>query len=593
MSVPLRLRIAYPLSFLTGLLYWLAFPGMDVWPLSFVALVPLIVALAGQRPKHGFGLGWLAGFGMTVTGFYFLSYTLQEFSGFPLPLCFLFQAILAAYQAGRIGLFGWLATRGEQRGWGRGLTLALAFAASEQVFPLLFKWFYAATVHQVTPLIQVAELGGPILVSLVVLGVNYALAELVLSRLERRRPRPLALAAAAAPVLAAAYGLIRMPLVDSRSEAAEKVEVGLVQANMSLMGKRKNKREGLDRHLRLTEELKKQGKLDLVVWSETSVMSAVLEDEADKALRQQFTKTLGVPALFGSVLVRPVADAREYALFNSALLTDKKGRVVGRFDKQLLLAFGEYLPFGETFPILYEWSPHSGHFQAGTSFKPLSLGEKQIAVMICYEDLLPHFINRMVSEGEPELLANLTNDAWFGDTTEPWIHLALAKFRAVEQRKFFVRSTNSGVSAFIDPNGRIISNTSTFVETSQRATLRWLKGKTPYALWGDVPWYLVTVASVVLALRKRRRALPGAAADAVAGPEPEPNLPVTSAALPEAAPPLPEPSSPEPPAAPASAPVVSTVGLPAPPDPLPAELQDSPTSAPARPGFPKPGESGQ
>jgi apolipoprotein N-acyltransferase len=601
----MRLRIAYPLSFLSGLLYWLAFPGMDVWPLSFVALVPLIVALAGQRPKHGFWLGWTAGFGMTVTGFYFLSYTLQEFSGFPLPLCFLFQAILAAYQAGRIGLFGWLATRGEQRGWGRGLTLAFAFAASEQVYPLLFKWFYAATVHQVTPLIQVAELGGPIAVSLVVLGVNYALAELVLSRLERRTPRKLALAAAAAPVLAALYGFVRMPFVDARSERAEKVEVGLVQANMSLMGKRKNKREGLDRHLRLTEELKKQGPLDLVVWSETSVMSAVLEDEAEKSLRQQFTRTLGVPALFGSVLVRPVQDAREYTLFNSALLTDKRGRVVGRFDKQLLLAFGEYLPFGDTFPILYEWSPHSGRFQPGTSFKSLPLGDKQIAVMICYEDLLPHFINRMVSEGEPELLANLTNDAWFGDTTEPWIHLALAKFRAVEQRKYFVRSTNSGVSAFIDPNGRVMSHTGTFVEASQRATLRWLKGKTPYALWGDVPWYLVAVASAVLAFRRRRGALPGAASPGAAPGDAPPaaEVPVADTSATAAlardedvqAPGMSTEPAPErnPDVEPLATPAASVIPVAADEPPLPTESVPVDAPAPPRPGFPKPGRSEQ
>jgi apolipoprotein N-acyltransferase len=277
----------------------------------------------------------------------------------------------------------------------------------------------------------------------------------------------------------------------------------LVQANMSLMGKRKNKREGLDRHLRLTQELKNQGPLDLVVWSETSVMSAVLEDDVNRAMRQQFTRTLGVPALFGSVLARPVTDAREYALFNSALLTDQKGNVVGRFDKQYLLAFGEYLPFGETFPKLYEWSPHTGHFQPGTSFKPLSLGDRQIAVVVCYEDVLPAFVNREMREGEPELIANLTNDAWFGDSTEPWIHLALAKFRAVEQRKFFVRSTNSGVSAFIDPVGRVIAHTKTFEEESQRATLRWLKGKTLYTYLGDGPWWLATLASVVFAFRRR------------------------------------------------------------------------------------------
>jgi len=93
-TVPLKPRVAYPLSFLSGLLYWLAFPGVDVWPLAFVALVPLFVALAGQRPKHGFWLGWTAGFAMTLAGFYWLSYTLREFSGFPPPRCWLFPAKL-------------------------------------------------------------------------------------------------------------------------------------------------------------------------------------------------------------------------------------------------------------------------------------------------------------------------------------------------------------------------------------------------------------------------------------------------------------------------------------------------------------------
>ncbi len=564
---PLPPKLAYPLAFVSGLLYFVAFPGIDVWPVSFVALVPLFVALAGQTPKRGFWVGWFAGFGMTIAGFYWLSYTLQVFSGFPLALCWLFQGILCAYQAGRIALFGWLATRGEQRGWGRGLTLTLAFAASELVFPLLFPWFYGATVHQVLPLIQVAELGGPIAVSLVLLAFNYALAELVIARLERRAPNKRVLAVGLAPLVAAIYGWIRIPMVEARSAAAEKIEVGLVQANMSLMGKRVNKHEGLDRHLRLTDELKAQGPLDLVVWSETSVMSAVLEDDANRVLRQQFTRHLGVPALFGSVLVRPVTDAREYVLFNSALLTDKKGSVVGRFDKQLLLAFGEYLPFGETFPILYQWSPHTGHFQSGTSFKPLSLGDHQIAVVICYEDVLPSFVNREMREGDPELIANLTNDAWFGDSTEPWIHLALAKLRAVEQRKFFVRSTNSGVSAFVDPTGRIISNTKTFEEASQRATLRWLKGKTPYTLWGDGPWWLATLASAVFAFRRR-------------GPKPAASPPVADGVV------VPDAHAAN--AAPSAA------------VPSPAELENEPHQAvpanepkpvSAQPGFPKPSDS--
>jgi apolipoprotein N-acyltransferase len=580
LGVPLPLRLAYPLSFLTGLLYWIAFPGIDVWPLAFVALVPLFVALAGQRPKHGFWLGWTAGFGMTITGFYWLSYTLEVFSGFPQPLCWLFQAILCGYQAGRIGLFGWLATRGEQRGWGRGVALALAFTASELLFPLLFPWFYGATVHQLLPLLQVAELGGPIAVSMLLVAFNYLVAELVLARLEQRPVNRRVLGLAAVPVLGAIYGLVRVPMVDARAASADKVEVGLVQANMSLMGKRKNKNEGLNRHLRATEELKAQGPLDLVVWSETSVMSAVQEDQIDAALRSKFTTRLGVPALFGSVLVKPVDDAREYVLYNSALLTDQSGKVVGRLDKQLLLAFGEYLPFGDTFPVLYEWSPHSGHFTPGTTYtKPINLENRRIAVVVCYEDVLPGFVNRLMNDGEPELLANLTNDAWFGDSTEPWIHLALAKLRAVEQRKFFVRSTNSGVSAFIDPAGRVLSHTQTFQEEAQRATLRWLKGKTPYTLWGDIPWYLVSAVSVAFAFRHRKRppaAQPQAQPEAEKPPtEPEPEQPATEK----------PPTEARPEAEPAPAPEPVPVATMTPDDP-PPQPPESP-----QPGFPKPGQS--
>jgi apolipoprotein N-acyltransferase len=585
LGVPLPLRIAYPLSFLTGLLYWIAFPGIDVWPLAFVALVPLFVALAGQRPKHGFWLGWTAGFGMTITGFYWLSYTLEVFSGFPQPLCWLFQAILCGYQAGRIGLFGWLATRGEQRGWGRGLTLALAFAASELLFPLLFPWFYGATVHQLIPLLQVAEIGGPIAVSMVLLAFNYVVAELVLARLEKRPLNRRVLGLIAVPILAAVYGLVRVPMVDARSAAADKVEVGLVQANMSLMGKRKKKNEGLNRHLRATEELKAKGPLDLVVWSETSVMSAVQEEDVGTALNH-FTTKLGVPALFGSVLVKQVDDAREYVLFNSALLTDRSGKVVGRLDKQLLLAFGEYLPFGETFPVLYEWSPHSGHFTPGTTYtKPINLGERRIAVVVCYEDVLPGFVNRLMNDGEPELLANLTNDAWFGDSTEPWIHLALAKLRSVEQRKFFVRSTNSGVSAFIDPAGRVISHTQTFQEEAQRATLRWLKGKTPYTLWGDIPWWVVSAVSVGFAFRYRKRP-PGAETEAETETQAEPEKAETEPEKTEAETPTqaePEKTGTETRSEQAPAPEPEVVTAPDNPPPPPPE--------PAKPGFPKPGES--
>jgi apolipoprotein N-acyltransferase len=141
--------------------------------------------------------------------------------------------------------------------------------------------------------------------------------------------------------------------------------VGLVQANMSLLGKRNDLDEGLQRHLALSRGLAQPKPLDLLVWSETSVGGAVDERLANPTYKARVGSQLDSPAIFGAVLRREVADARKYTHSNSALVTDAQGDVQGRYDKQYLLAFGEYLPFGESFPVLYEWSPHSGRFTPG------------------------------------------------------------------------------------------------------------------------------------------------------------------------------------------------------------------------------------
>jgi apolipoprotein N-acyltransferase len=497
-------RTALLLAFASGLLYFLAFPGLDLWPLGLIAFVPLFIAMRGRTPRRAALLGWIAGFTMTMTGFYWLMEMLKTFSGFGTPLCLLFMSILCAYQAGRLGLHGWLYARIEARGWPPGLAFAGAFATSELIFPLLFPWAFGATVHQIPALVQVGELGGPIAVGLVVLSANLAIAELVVARLERRPPR-LKLSAALAGVVGVAlvYGAIRIAQVERMVAAAPKARVGVVQANMSLLGKRRDKAEGLRRHLKLTRELQQKGPLDLVVWSETSVVSALEEGQVEELYPRLFTQSLGIPAIFGGVLVRRVPDVREYVLFNSALLSNGEGKIVGRYDKQYLLAFGEYLPFGDILPVLYELSPHSGKFTPGTTLEPLPLGDHEIATFICYEDIIPSFVNSIVRSGNPDLLVNITNDAWFGDTTEPWIHLALAKLRAVEHRRYLVRSTNSGVSAFVDPVGRVVSHTQTFREQAIAEEIAWLRPWTPFQLFGHAPWWLVAGATITAAFVRR------------------------------------------------------------------------------------------
>jgi apolipoprotein N-acyltransferase len=493
----LRPRIAYPLAVLSGLLYFLAFPGIDLWPLAFVALAPLLVAMRGQPVRRAAGLGWAAGFTMTMTGFYWLMEMLRVFSGFPTPVCFLFMCILCAYQGGRIALCGWLYGRAATRGWPAEAVFLGAFATSELVYPLLFPWYFGATMHLAPALGQVADLGGPILVGLMVATTSVAFAEVVQARREKRkRRRAWVVAGAAVPALAAIYGLVRIASVDAAVASAEKIRLGIVQPNLPIF----DRKSALALHQRMTRELAKE-KVDLVVWSEAAVPMGFDEAAYQKEVPRKLTGTLGVSTVVGTVLVRDEPSSpRGRRLFNTALIADEKGAIGGRYDKHYLLMFGEYLPFGEMLPVLYKYSPNSGRFSPGETMDALDWRGHRIGALICYEDIIPSFVNELMRHDDPDLLVNLTNDAWFGDTTEPWIHFALAKMRAIEQRRFLVRATNSGVSGIIDPVGRVVESKGTFVTDKVIGEVGFMKGGTVYRAIGDIPWYVVAVAMAAMSI---------------------------------------------------------------------------------------------
>jgi apolipoprotein N-acyltransferase len=506
-TVPLTRRLA--LAAVSGALYCLGFAGFDIWPLSLVAFVPLFVALEDATPRQALQVGLVAGTVMNVCGFYWLLNMLKIFSGFPVPLCALFMVIICSYQGGRSALTCWLYARARERGHGAGderyLVFSAAFIAGELLYPVLFPWNFAASAHTVPILTQTADLGGPVLVGLVLLSVNVLVTEFVLGRIQKRTPsRRVLVISSAVPLLAMLYGWYRLTSIDALVRESPKAMVGMVQGNMSLLAKRQDPAEGLRRHLDLTHQLRNEG-ADLVVWSETSAMSPAQEDRAFQVLRDRVGKQLGVPTIFGAVIYRHDGDLLK--LFNVAVASTKEGDITSRYDKQYLLMFGEYLPLGDTFPILYKWSPHSGQFRPGTSLEPLTTKvrgvERRITTLICYEDILPGFTNDAVRHASPDLLVNITNDAWFGDTAEPWEHLALAKLRAIEHRRYLVRSTNSGVSAIIDPVGRTVVNTKTFEIATAKAEVAFLNHRTLYEIVGDKLWYLVALLSLGLAWVRR------------------------------------------------------------------------------------------
>lgn len=519
MRFPLPLKWALPLAALSAVLYFIAFPGViDWWPTALITWPPLFLAFRGQTPKRAAWIGLFSGFIMSWEGFWWLNEMLRNFSGFNVALCALFTTILCAYQAGRYALMGWLYARARQRGWPAALVMAAVFVASEQLFPLLFPWYFADCVHSTPIFSQVADIGGPVFCSLLLLGTSVALEEVLAARIEKRAfDRRVVVAGTLATALSALYGFVRIKQVDAMAQAGDPLHVGYVQGNLGLMQNYTRPDEALRRHLRMTNELKRKG-VGLVVWSESSVTHGAPSNAYQADYKRYLGRLLGVPTIFGGIIfdtdvqADPATGKIREKLYNTALAMNARGDVVGRYDKEFLLAFGEYLPLGDTFPVLYDWSPNSGHFSKGTSLDPLPVttddGKKhEVSVLICYEDIIQSYTNRMVSHAHPELLVNMTNDAWFGDTSEPWEHLALSQFRAIEHHRYFVRATNSGVSAIIDPVGRVMVHSKPFDQETGDAIVHWLKTSTIYETVGDAPVWIITLLALLAAFITRERAL--------------------------------------------------------------------------------------
>jgi apolipoprotein N-acyltransferase len=505
------LRAAYALAVLSGLVYFLGVPGSlgalpgapsswagaSLWPAAFVAFVPLLLAIRGRSPATAARIGLASGTVASALGFYWLYGMLKLFSGFPVPVCLILMLATCAYQGGRTAVASWLTARAAVHGWPAAAAFVLASTTADLLYPLLFPWYLAFMMHRTPILMQTADLGGVYLAGALLLGPNVALAELWRARIERARASRLVVALGfLAPLAGAAYGAVRMKQVEAREAGAQAITVGLAQGNLPLI----TRENGVEIHRRLTEDLRDRG-AHLVVWSEGSVPDVFNELHYTPGTHF-ITKHLSIPILFGAGVRRRVGDHERE--LNSALLADADGKIVGRYDKHYLLPFGEFIPFGETFPSLYARSPNSGHMIPGDSVKPLVLAGHPITVLICYEDILPWFVNRAVSEGRPELLVNMTIDTWFGRTIEPWEHLALAQFRAVEHRRYLVRSANSGISAIVDPEGRVREHGGLFDEEALLGEVRLMAPVTVYEVVGDAPFYLGALVIGAMAMFRRR-----------------------------------------------------------------------------------------
>jgi apolipoprotein N-acyltransferase len=274
--------------------------------------------------------------------------------------------------------------------------------------------------------------------------------------------------------------------------------VGLIQTNIGAGDKAKDPEEFVARHQQMSKELvAAHPEVELIVWPESAYNRLI--ERSQKNVDYDVTSGIGRPLLFGVLTYSQGATRADSQIFNSLLLASATGDVLGIYDKIELLAFGETYPFSRTFPSLTAVFGTSW-FTRGTSLQHLQLADASLLPMICYEDILPSLVlDIWHHDGPSDVLVNITNDSWYGDTHQPMIHLVLASFRSIETRRALIRSTNTGISAIVDPAGRITHRTGQWKRETLVAAVPLIKdgSQTVFMRLGNViGWLCVALTAV-------------------------------------------------------------------------------------------------
>ncbi|HRZ03273.1 MAG TPA: apolipoprotein N-acyltransferase [Candidatus Omnitrophota bacterium] len=469
-----------------------AFPQADIWILSWVALVPFLFVLDGKKPAASFFIGYLL-------GILFFSGTLYWF----IYVTKLGASLLVLYFGIYFALFG----LGYSLFSGKSILAKIIFLPSfwvglEFIRGHLFTGFgwvnLGHSQYKILPLIQISDTTGVFGISFLIVAANVLLKEWLDAKIEEadsvRKQRSLATGIISILLIAAiGYGFYRLSIKVSRGE----VNVAVIQANtpQELKWQKSAWPSIMKTYLDLTQKAAKENP-DIIIWPETAFPGFIWEAPQLFVELRSLVAQLKVPLLLG------VVTQLDDAYYNSALLIDREGEVIVQHDKLHLVPFGEYVPLRKVFPFLSDIAP-IGDFNAGNKFTlfPVSSGGSEtkgpagfFSVLICFEDTVPEISGGFVRTGA-NLLVNITNDAWFQDTKEPFLHMQDAVFRAVENRKYLIRAANTGVSCFIDSRGKVINrveNTdkkATYVSGYKIERVGLNNQKTFYTKYGDVFTY--------------------------------------------------------------------------------------------------------
>jgi len=515
------------LPFVSALLLWLAFPPADLGFLGWAALVPLTVYALVARGRRAFFIAWAAGFVFWTGTLYWLHYTSPWFGP---PGVGIYKGL---YWGAYVSLVRWACT-GERPRVPVAIAAPVVWTTLEFIRSYLFTGlpFMVAgyTTHNLLSFIQIADLGGIWLVTFVVALVNGTLArafvpppaEPALS--ERKRAegyRWSAVASVAVLVASIGYGAVRLATI----QLEDGLKIGIVQPNIPQDYKEIVKggpspeqlADIYRRHYERSLEAARQ-KPDLIVWPEVAIIDGPSTRGGRWFENLRFARVVapsretGIAHVIGTQIADYPMESGDASFTNSAVFVDAHGRLIGRFDKIKLVPFSEFMLFGDTLPVQRIVESVVGvrlmEFRRGTEQPVWEVAGRKIGVSICSENYFPEISREFAGKGA-RTLVNISNDGWFRESAQLDAQLAMAKFRAIENRAHYIRATNTGISAMIEPTGRIAAMIpGKSVAGTLVGVAKVTRTAAPYGVLGDWAAWLCAglAAGGFLAVKLARRA---------------------------------------------------------------------------------------
>jgi len=510
-------KSAWLLVLLSGALQILIFPLPNLYMLCWVAVTPLLIAIMRTRPPHtlqlrtgikllpaspaqAFLLGYACGILWYAGTCYWIYSVMHQYGGVTTPagigILILFCLYLAIYH-GVFGLLMSLLAGGTTFNLRALLLSPVVWVAVELARTRItgFPWGLLGTTQvDNIPLARIASVTGVYGLSFEIMLVNAAFAAAYLVHREKRKR--LALATVIAAVILQAGSLVPAPAIPTDHNAV------LVQANVPILEGSDWTKAYFNETLRsLTEtSLDLPGGSphpDLIVWPENPApfytSDPLFRDAVSNVARRSNAWLLA-----GSIGIRNASatPAQPTEIYNSASLVTPKGEWVSRYDKVHLVPFGEYVPFKRIFSFAGGLTKEVGDFSRGASRAPLDAGGTKLGTFICYESIFPDEIRQFANNGA-QVLVNISNDGWYGDSGAYAQHLKQSRMRAVENDRWLLLDTNTGLTAVIDPIGRIVASAPRKTRTTLRVPYALSNATTFYTRHGDWFAYLCAIISVV------------------------------------------------------------------------------------------------